>query len=195
MRSEEGVLVTPLSTLNSSDIETVEVLKDASATSIYGARAANGVIVITTKRARSGKTRVNFSAKLGMEKMAHVKDSYKTLNASQYVELYAEALLNDYNEYGDYGEAAYYNVGLGLNHPYTMEGMKDLWYGFYDWGFGVPESVTRNSNTNWLNEIKRTGLVQEYNIDLQGGSASETGPRYYLSLNYFSNESFLKGNG
>lgn len=64
-RMSEGVTLSPLANLNSSDIESITVLKDATATSIYGSRAANGVVVITTKHGEKGRTRVNFTAKLG----------------------------------------------------------------------------------------------------------------------------------
>ena len=69
IRSREGASVSPLATLNSADIVSITVLKDATATSIYGARAANGVIVITTKQGVRGKLKVNLTAKFGLEMM------------------------------------------------------------------------------------------------------------------------------
>ena len=87
VRSDEGQEISPLASLNANDIESITVLKDATATSIYGARAANGVIVITTKKGKSGKPQVNFTAKVGFETMPSFPDSYKRTNAAQHMEL------------------------------------------------------------------------------------------------------------
>ena len=83
IRSDEGQEVSPLASLNANDIESVTVLKDATATSIYGARAANGVIVITTKKGKGGHVRVNFNAKVGWEMMPDYKHfNYGPVNAA-----------------------------------------------------------------------------------------------------------------
>lgn len=99
MRSAENQTLSPLSTLSPADIESMTVLKDATATSIYGARAANGVIVITTKKGRSGKLQANLTVKLGMEMKPSIPKSYRPLNADRYTELQVEGLLNDYDLY------------------------------------------------------------------------------------------------
>ena len=123
MRSSESQSLSPLSTLSPSDIESMTVLKDATATSIYGARAANGVIVITTKKGRAGKLQVNLTVKLGMEMKPSIPKAYKPLDAKRYTELQVEGLMNDYELYGEGGNAAYYNnVVFGGYFPYTPEG-------------------------------------------------------------------------
>lgn len=186
MRSGEEQSLSPLSTLSPSDIETMTVLKDATATSIYGARAANGVIVITTKKGKAGKLQVNLTAKLGMEMLPTMPKSYKPLNAEQYTELQTEGLLNDYDLYGNDGDAAYYNNQFfGGEFPYTQDGMKEMLYAYLGY-----DGKTR---TNWLDEVTRTGLVQEYNLDLQGGGVKDTSPRFFTSLNYFNNEALVIG--
>lgn len=81
-----------LSTLNLSDIESMEILKDASATAIYGARASNGVVLITTKMGRSGDTKVNFSAEYGQQQATKTIDM---MNAEQFKELFIDAYQND----------------------------------------------------------------------------------------------------
>lgn len=89
-----GVMdVSPLSTINPNDIESVEVLKDASASAIYGARAANGVVLITTKRGKSGATRVTFDSYYGVQK---VTKTLSTLNAAEFAELENEVFRNNY---------------------------------------------------------------------------------------------------
>ena len=85
--------VSPLSTINPNDIESVEVLKDASASAIYGARAANGVVLITTKRGKSGATRVSFDSYFGTQK---VTKTLPVLNATQFAELDNEVYKNNF---------------------------------------------------------------------------------------------------
>lgn len=184
MRSAENQTLSPLSTLSPADIESMTVLKDATATSIYGARAANGVIVITTKKGRSGKLQANLTVKLGMEMKPSIPKSYRPLNADRYTELQVEGLLNDYDLYGENGNAAYYNdVLFGGYFPYTPEGMKEMMYAYLE--------TDGSTRTNWLDEVTRVGFVQEYNLDLQGGGTSETSPRFYTSFNYFNNKALV----
>lgn len=185
VRASEGQTMSPLSTLNASDIESMTVLKDATATSIYGARAANGVIVINTKKGKGGKTSVNFTAKVGMEMMPGMPSSYKPLGADKYRELSTEAALNDWNLYGDKGETAKLQKKYELNFPYNNQGMSDM----LDWYVGATEGC----DTDWLKEVTRNGMIQEYGVDVQGGAAVETAPRFFFSLNYFDNTSIVKG--
>lgn len=186
MRSSESQSVSPLSTLSPSDIETMTVLKDATATSIYGARAANGVIVITTKKGKTGKLQANLTVKLGMEMLPSIPKGYKPLDAGRYTELQVEGLLNEYDLYGEDSDVAYYNdVYFGGEFPYTPDGMKDFLHAFIE--------TDGKTHTNWLDAVTRTGFVQEYNLDLQGGGSTETAPRFFTSLNYFNNEALVIG--
>jgi TonB-linked SusC/RagA family outer membrane protein len=97
--------VSPLSTINPNDIESVEVLKDASASAIYGARAANGVVLITTKRGKNGVTRVTFDSYYGTQKVNKTLD---VLNASEFAQLENEVFKNTY-----YPDPA--SLGEGVN--------------------------------------------------------------------------------
>lgn len=186
MRSSEAQTLSPLSTLSPSDIESMTVLKDATATSIYGARAANGVIVITTKKGKAGKLQANLTVKLGMEMKPFIPKSYRPLNATRYTRLQVEGLLNDYELYGEDGYAAYYNdVLFGGSFPYTPEGMQELLYAYLE--------TDGNTHTNWFDEVTRVGFVQEYNLDLQGGGTTETAPKFYTSFNYFNTKALVIG--
>lgn len=186
MRSSEDQTISPLSTLSPSDIESMTVLKDATATSIYGARAANGVIVITTKKGKAGRLQANLTVKLGMEMLPGMPDRYKPLKAKHYTELQVEGLLNDYEMYGEGGNTALYNdYFFGGGFPYTPEGMKDMLYAYLEYD--------GKTQTNWLDAVTRTGFVQEYNLDLQGGGVAETSPTFYASLNYFDDQAFVIG--
>ena len=183
VRSDEGQEVSPLASLNSSDIESITVLKDATATSIYGARAANGVIVITTKRGQAGKPKVNFTAKVGFETMPAYPDSYKLANADQNIELTTEAFLNDgYVSTQEEAEQFYDN--------YT--GQLAAAYGYGD-GYWLTDYRTTGRQTDWMDAVTRTGLVQEYGLSLSGGGASENAAKYYLSMNYMDEEAFVVG--
>lgn len=190
-RMDEGVTLSPLASLNANDIESITVLKDATATSIYGSRAANGVIVITTKRGSQGKTKVNFTAKVGWESKPSYTNNYKLVNADQNIELATEALLNGYKEYGTNSTFGYFNEAHGFGCSYDQQGAED----FYDAYTGGRVSNYRETgkSTNWMDEITRNGLVQEYGFDVNSGAKDKNAPIFYLSYNYLSDESFLKG--
>ena len=191
IRSDESQTTSPLSTLNANDIENITVLKDATATSIYGARAANGVIVITTKRGIAGKPKVNFTAKLGFNEMPSYTSRYKLVNADKNIELATEALKNGYETYGDESTFGYYNQAEGLGLEPNQQGYEDF-YDFYTGGW-LSNYRAAGKGTNWLDEITRKGLVQNYSIDISGGGNNGNSPVYYASFSYDNNESLMKG--
>lgn len=191
IRQDEGAETSPLSTINAQDIENITVLKDATATSIYGARAANGVIVITTKHGKTGKPQVNFNMRLGWNELPSYTDRYKIVDADKSIELASEALLNSYNDYGTNSTFGYYNEAYGLGFTYDAEGAAD----FLDWYTGGWVSNYRESgkSTDWMKEVTRKGLIQSYSVDINGGGSSENSPVYYASLAYDKNNSFMEG--
>jgi len=133
-----------LSTLNPNDIESISVLKDAAAGSLYGSRAANGVIIVTTKRGKAGKTRYRFDTELGQSDVAYVNDKYKPLNAQQYFDITREGLVN-----AGASQTAIDNTlaGLGYNN-------------------GV--------DFNWYDAVVRKGKQQQYNVSAEGGNDKTT---------------------
>jgi TonB-linked SusC/RagA family outer membrane protein len=135
-----GYDISPLSSINPNDIESIEVLKDAAATAIYGARGANGVIIITTKSGKEGKTKVDFSYTTGISTPAH---EIKLLNGPQYVQMYQEAYRND-----------------SIARVPGAENFKTR-FGF------SPDSA---ANTNWLKQVLRTGYFNEANVSTSGGN-------------------------
>lgn len=191
VRSSEGQESSPLASLNASDIESMTVLKDATATSIYGARAANGVIVITTKRGKAGKPQVNFTAKVGFETLPSVPNNYKRVNAAQHLELASEALLNGYEDYGTGSTFGYYNEGYGMGFSYDQQGALN----FYDWYTGGWYSNHKEYgyDVDWLDEVTRTGLIQEYGFDISGGGSGDRSAKYFLSMNYLNQEGLVIG--
>ena len=145
--------------LNSADIESIDILKDASATAIYGARGANGVIVITTKQGNEGKPKVNFSSSWTMNSISRKAD---LMNGYEFVELQNElfAISGNTNAYTKPSDA---DLEAGVT-AYTLEDYKDA-----------------SRWNDWQDEIYRTSLSQNYNISLSGGS-KESGSRYNASF-------------
>ena len=188
IRADEGQEISPLANLNANDIETITVLKDATATSIYGARAANGVIVITTKKGKSGKPKVNFNAKIGWQFMPAYKHfKYNPVSASQYKEMWNEALANEQELWGDDSTDAYYNWKY-FGDAFDLNNADDRWELFKALnGFG------EEKNTNWLDAVTRTGFTQNYSVDVQGGGAVAGTPSYYLSLDYLKDQAIVIG--
>lgn len=129
-----------LANLNSDDIETVTVLKDAAATAIYGSRGGNGVILITTKKGKTGKTQFNFSTEIGQNKNGDVPPSARPLNSTEWFTLFKESYLN--------AGGTQANLTTLLNS-----------YG----------DTTGATNIDWLHLITRTGTQQQYNLSASGG--------------------------
>jgi TonB-linked SusC/RagA family outer membrane protein len=148
-----GQTINAISDLNPSDIETVTILKDASATSIYGARASNGVVLITTKRGKMAKTKINFAAYAGFQ-MAEKK--LDMLDASQWMVYRNELKVNE-----------------GAPPVFTPE-----------------EIANPDVDTDWLDEVFRTGAVMNYELSAAGGNEKTT---FYVSGNYSSQEGILIG--
>jgi TonB-dependent starch-binding outer membrane protein SusC len=155
----------PLADLNPNDIESVEVLKDASSSAIYGARASNGVILITTRRGSQGKTKFNVNYSTGFSKPTHLR---KFLNNNQYVEMFTEAAKN----------AGYTTDADGLNTAWSDYG-----------GSGVFTSlVNRGTNTNWNEETFRTGRISQYDISATGGNDKT---KFFASFGYLDQEGII----
>jgi len=133
-----------LAGLNPNDIEAVTVLKDAAATSIYGSRAANGVILVTTKKGRAGKTKIRLDAEAGFTELANYPDAGKPLNASQWLELTKEGLVN-----------------VGATQAQIDNIMN---------GYGANTGV----NTDWLSLVTRRGDQQQLNLSATGGNEKTT---------------------
>ena len=166
-----------LNSLNSSDIESMQVLKDAASASIYGSRAANGVIIITTKKGKKGdKVNIDFNASLSVAWMAQ---KMKLLNSQQYATALVQAALNDGKNPVDYAQ----NYGLALDvaggtpisvyNPVT--GAIDSYTvgGYYD-GYMNAKKTMLYSDTDWVDEIGRTGVTQNYDISFSKASDKST---------------------
>ena len=165
--------------LNPNDIESIQVLKDAASASIYGSRAANGVIVITTKKGAEGKIRVDLDASVAVQSYVN---RIKVLNSEQYGRALWQAYINDGQQDPNF-------------NPYYR----------YDWGYNaqgqpVLNSVMLNkylddagttpaSNTDWFSEVTRPGVIQNYNVAVSNGNQKGG---CFFSLGYYKNEGIIK---
>ncbi|MFA8433756.1 MAG: SusC/RagA family TonB-linked outer membrane protein [Marinifilaceae bacterium] len=168
-----------LSTINPSDIESMTVLKDASATSIYGARAANGVVLITTKRGKSGKAKINFDAKLGVSYLPN--KGYDLMSSGQYFKHYYDA----FRAQGLSVEKANAETiaALSANNPYNVANP-------YDAKGNLVAGAKLLTNTDWIDKVFRTGKSQEYNLSAAGGTEKTS---YFISLGYSDQEGIVGG--
>lgn len=177
----------PIAGLNPDDIADITILKDAAATAIYGARAANGVIVVTTKKGKQGPVAINFNAntfitdrpdfsKLNLMN-SNEKVDFELGLAKQADLTYREnqgavsRILHQYNELQNYR-----NNGFGALNPAAQQAINDL----------------RQTNTNWGNELYQSSINQQYGLSFSGGNDQAT---YYLSTGYYNEEGTTKGTG
>lgn len=170
-----------LNFLNPNDVESIEVLKDASATSIYGARAANGVVIITTKRGKEGKARISYSYNYSFQKYT---DNYDLLSLQEWMIEKNNTTWEHWlwtNNVSPWGnrtlEEAQANPvnGIDYSRPYQDSDIKNAGPG-----------------TDWLGLITRDGQIHEHNINLQGGSEST---QYMVSFNYYNHQGIVKNSG
>ena len=146
-----------------NDIETIQILKDASAGAIYGSRAANGVVIITTKNGKKDQPlKVDYSGYFGADQIPG--DVYDVMNAAQYSNYLGQACANS-------------GTTLPGGYSYGEDGN----YHFQD-----------ATDTNWFNEVFKTGIRQNHNVALSGGSAHST---YNISLDYYNQKGTLEGAG
>ena len=165
--------------LNGNDIESIQVLKDAASASIYGSRAANGVIIITTKKGKDGKVKVNFD---GSVATSFYTNKIETMNASQWGRAFWQANINDgLNPNNN-------NLGYNYDWSYNAQGHPVLNKMTMDMYLDENASV-RAGDTDWFKEITRTGVVQQYNLSVSNGN--ERG-NAFLSLGYYDNQGTIK---
>ena len=165
--------------LNGNDIESIQVLKDAASASIYGSRAANGVIIITTKKGKDGKVRVDFDGSIAASMYAH---RMKVLNAEQWGQAFWQARVNDHLDPNNN------NLGYRFDWGYDQQGNPQLNSVIMSKYLDAANTVEA-ANTDWFDESTRTGVVQNYNVSVSNGS--ERGSAFF-SLGYYKNLGVIK---
>ena len=165
--------------LNGNDIESIQVLKDAASASIYGSRAANGVIIITTKKGKDGKVKVDFDGSIAVSTYAH---KMKVLNAKEYGQVMWQAYVNDGMDPNTNGLGYRYNWGYNQQGTPVLNSISMKKY-LDDAG------TTPASDTDWFDETTRTGVIQQYNVSVSNGTDKGSS---FFSLGYYKNLGIIK---
>lgn len=152
-----------IAAINPNDIESITVLKDAAAASVYGSRAANGVILVTTKTGKEGKSRFTARAKFGISSLANDND-FGYMNGPELL---------------SYRRQAVVNAGFNPDDPNANGG-----------AYYFPESILQRPMTDWIDLLTRTGKTQEYEISATGGSSKTS---YYSSFSYHKTDGIFEG--
>ncbi|WP_449188515.1 SusC/RagA family TonB-linked outer membrane protein [Tannerella forsythia] len=169
-----------LATLNSQDIESVTVLKDASAASLYGSRAANGVVLITTKNGKLGKASVSFHTQFGL---ASVPKAYDMMSSAEFYRMKWLSHYEQKREAGESPEKAAVSANAFAQGAITFN------------PYNVDQPIDANGNlvngariivdTDWQDEIFKTALTQDYNVNVHGGNEKTN---YFFSAGYYDQE-------
>lgn len=170
-----------LNSFNPNDIESIEVLKDASSTAIYGARAANGVILITTKKGNEGDVRVDYSGSYSYQKY---NNSYEVLDLKEWMQLRNDAAKENWEF-------------INKVYPYSPKTLEEANAAPVN---GIPykriysDEQIRNAGkgTDWLGLVTRNGVIEQNNLSLRGGTKST---KYFLSGNLFNQDGVIKNSG
>ena len=170
-----------LSSINPDDIESMTILKDAAAASLYGSRAANGVVIITTKQGKEGKTKVSYNMETGWTDMA-VGSQYNLMNAAQIQQYYNDALKN----YAEINPNGANNLSIAnLGHPMadpTSFGNELSPLFFWNPGSDI--------DTNWKKEVYGKGMITDHQVSVSGGTEKT---KFYAGFGYNKTKGLVKG--
>jgi TonB-dependent starch-binding outer membrane protein SusC len=167
----QGQTTSSISDINPNDIESVEILKDAASAAIYGARAANGVVLITTKRGKKGRPEANFNYYTGTQKVAR---PIKFMDSQQMLDLVNEARSNDLAVYKKDKNA----FGKDFDPSVLTMPLTNF-------------DVATSANTNWLDAITRAAPINNYEMSFRNGNDDT---RYYTSVGYFDQQGVVINN-
>lgn len=184
-----GQNVSSISDINPDDIESIEILKDASAAAIYGARAANGVVLVTTKRGKAGRTNISLNVYTGFQ---NVEKKIPFLNSTQFLGLTNDAIAQDISVYNFESKAAGYDTsrfgplavlqGVGIVDG-SGNPVPDPVAQYYDLSSGV--------NTNWEDQIFRTAPITNYELSARGGTDKT---KFFVGGGYFDQSGIIINN-
>ena len=161
-----------LNDINPNDIESIDVLKDAAAAAIYGSRASNGVVIVTTKRGKTGKTNIDLDYSTGFQQTTKTIDA---LTGPEYVQLYQDAVQNRYPTL-TIGSTTYPTltalITTGLTRPL------------------LAANPSTYSTTNWQDQVFRNAPISNYNLSINGGNEKT---RFNITSGFFDQDGILKG--
>jgi TonB-linked SusC/RagA family outer membrane protein len=184
--NQSGAVINPLTSINFNDVESIDILKDASSSAIYGSRGANGVVLITTKKGINGDTKLNFTIQSGFNEASHRREF---MNADEYITYFREAAVN-----GDLADDDYYGDPPGTNDYYRLQVEKRLkrysgWAAILD---SNGKYVGSQVNTDWQDLAFQRGKIFAADMSAQGGNEKL---KYFTSLSYNNSEGILVSNG
>ncbi|MDO4159445.1 MAG: SusC/RagA family TonB-linked outer membrane protein [Prevotellaceae bacterium] len=161
----DGISGGSIDNINPNDIESIEVLKDASSTAIYGSAGANGVIIVTTKQGTKGKVQVDFDAYIGINAFPAYPDTY---TGQEWIDFLTESYV-----------ARYDTQPADISELFNAHGLSN----------GALDAYNNNQWINWKDEILNTGVQQNYNVSIRGGSEKQ---QSYMSLGYMQEKGIYK---
>jgi len=190
--NQTGAAINPLTSINMNDIESIDILKDASSTAIYGSRGANGVILITTKKGKAGDTKLNVNFQYGFSKPSHLREF---MNTEQYIKYFREAAYNS-----DLIEG-YDPINVPGDYNYSwLQSAEKRFKRYSGWAAVLDPSQTvagkdfvgSSVNTDWQKEAFQTGGLQMVDLSASGGNEKL---KYFASGSYNKQQSIIVSNG
>ena len=184
--NNRNLIASGIGGVNVDDIESINVLKDAAATAIYGTRAANGVIVITSKKGKAGKTRVTYNGSISIGMRPLYKDAYM-MNSKDRIDVNMEMIEQGVLKASSSGAGLYGTVSDFERYFIDVHDRKLTWEQ-YEQKVNELEQV----NTNWFKYLFRNSITHRHSISISGGSENTT---FYLSGSYMDEQATAKGVG
>jgi TonB-linked SusC/RagA family outer membrane protein len=174
----DGVIIDGgFNTLNPDDIASIDVLKDAASTAIYGSRGANGVVLVTTKKGKNGAGRVSYNGWFGVQQFSKKMD---LMNGKDLFDLRVDAYANAFIEKNPQGNRQQYITD-------SLMGPNSLAFGQYEL-----DAYQQGKSYDWLDAVTRKGLQQNHTLNFSGGTEKGT---YFLSFNYTDQRGLVKSSG
>ena len=181
--------------INPNDVETIDILKDASSAAVFGSKAASGVILITTTKGKTGKPTINFTTKLGLTEVT--SDQYAVRGPEEYINFRKEYFRGNAQAVPDH----YWDDPRNLSDGVSLEEWRSLnpnpladdtreYLSRLNFFPTETETYLAGETIDWFDETMRTGIRQEYDLSIKGGTENSS---YYWSLGYVDNEGIIRG--
>ncbi|TDQ75401.1 SusC/RagA family TonB-linked outer membrane protein [Sphingobacterium yanglingense] len=184
--TNRNLIASGIGGVNVEDIESINVLKDAAATAIYGTRAANGVIVITSKKGKAGKTRLSFTSNLSLGERPRIEDAYM-MNSKERIDVNREMINRGFFN-ANSPAAGEYNTVSDFERYFIDVMDKKLTWDQFNQNVNYLETV----NTDWFQHLFRTSITNRQNLSVSGGDEKTT---FYASGSYMDDQATAKGVG
>lgn len=178
--------------INPTDIESIDILKDAASAAIYGSRAAGGVVLITTKKGKEGQSHFEYEVQTGVNQLSK---KIKLLDADQFINLMIDARNNSYRDLMVNAGKAFTSANFSDNNATRIAnvgnaGTVSIPTDFYN--FATQQAIASRYNTDWQNELYGNPIVQRHNLSINGGSKNA---RYYVSGGYLNQDGIITSTG